>query len=253
MKNIAIILALLFSLPSCSTAPASGNDTCPDAGLASQTCTAITHKPAMGGLFAWAEGKKLWNNEIVTVSFMGGSEVQVKQAWLRFAVVDAAAPGLAFKKVSRDGDIRVGFECGGHWSYVGTDARRQPRQKQTMNLQLSARDGSREWDRVTIHEILHAIGLGHEHQHPQGFIPWNRQKVLDFYRRTQGWSDDQTEFQVLRAPSISDLRTTGFRKDSIMMYPVPAELTDGKMSVGWNTSFTKEDRQLVAELYPASN
>jgi hypothetical protein len=36
-------------------------------------------------------------------------------------------------------------------------------------------------------------------------------------------------------------------------YPVPAELTDGKMAVGWNTKFTKEDRQLVAELYPARN
>jgi hypothetical protein len=205
----------------------------------------------MGGLFAWAEGGKLWEDEVVTVSFMNGSSGQIRQAWLRFSVVDAAAPGLEFRQVSKGGSIRVGFGCGGHWSYVGTDALRQSRAKQTMNLQLTTIDGSREWDRVTIHEILHAIGFGHEHQHPEGFIPWNRQKVLDFYRRTQGWSDDQTEFQVLRAPVIGDLRTTGFRTDSIMLYPVPAELTDGKMSVGWNTTFTKEDRQLVAELYPA--
>ena len=251
MKTHLLIPLLILGMVSCSSTPFNGSDTCPEGALASQTCTAITHQPAMGGLFAWAEGNKLWNDNVVTVSFMNGTQSQINQAWLRFAVVDGAAPGLEFRKVQRDGQIRVGFGCGGHWSYLGTDALRQPKTKQTMNLQLSDRSSSREWDRVTIHEVLHAIGFGHEHQHPDAFIPWDRQKVLDFYRRTQGWSDDQTDFQVLRRKTIDRIRTTGFRLDSIMMYPIPAELTNGKMVVGWNTLFTKEDRQLVAELYPA--
>jgi serralysin len=250
MKTHLLILSLILGMVSCSSTPFNGSDTCPEGALASQTCTAISHQPAMGGLFAWAEGDKLWNDDIVTVSFMNGTQGQINQAWLRFAVVDGAAPGLQFRKVQRDGQIRVGFGCGGHWSYLGTDALRQPKTKQTMNLQLSDRSSSREWDRVTIHEVLHAIALGHEHQHPDGNIPWNRERVLQFYRSTQGWSDDQIEYQVLRSPSIKDLRTTGFRTDSIMAYPIPAELTDGKMVVGWNHRFTKEDRQLVAELYP---
>ena len=252
MKSLISLIIVSLALVSCATSPAVEGDPCPsaDAALRRSSCVAITNRPPLFGMFAWAEGGKKWKQPVVTVSFIGGTATQRRLATDRFKIVDAAAPGLSFKFVPSGGNIRVGFGCSGHWSYVGTDAIRQPATKQTMNIELRSNDTWREWDRVGIHEILHAIGFGHEHQHPTADIPWNRAAVIEFYQRTQGWSESEIEYQVLRKATPSKLITTGFYLNSIMEYPIPPELTDGKVSVGWNYIFTKEDRQLVALMYP---
>ena len=257
---LLLAAVLCVALPGCSTVPTSEPvDACPvaDRDVRRSSCAAVRGKPLMAGLFAWAEGKRLWNevNEsgqvVVTVAFLDGSEKQKAKAWQRFATIDSLAPGLEFVRVASGGDIRVSFACSGHWSYVGTWARRIPQGKATMNLELSSGDSDTEWDRVGHHEVLHAIGFGHEHQSPLASIPWNEAKVVAFYQRTQGWSEQQVREQVLDPAYVEELLTSGFDPQSIMMYPVPAELTDGKLVVGWNTTITERDKQLIAEAYPA--
>jgi hypothetical protein len=257
------LLLVMPVLPSCASIeppmPPDAENVCPvgDRDVRRNSCVAIEGQTRFAGLFAWAEGRKLWKPEnagevaVVSVAFLDGSQKQQEKAWKRFQNIDELAPGLEFKRVAgRDADIRVAFGCSGHWSYVGTWARSVPRGKATMNLELSSSDFEEEWDRVVHHEVLHAIAFGHEHQSPVATIPWNEAKVIAYYKRTQGWTEQQIREQVLDRAWVQDLLTSGFDPQSIMMYPVPAELTDGKLVVGWNTVITERDKQLIRECYP---
>ncbi|MBX9693977.1 MAG: hypothetical protein K2Z81_16450 [Cyanobacteria bacterium] len=75
-------------------------------------------------------------------------------------------------------DIRIGFVGGdGHWSAVGTDSISGARaNERSMNLGFENEPQWR-WKRVVLHEFGHALGFGHEHQHPNGFCDneflWN--------------------------------------------------------------------------------
>jgi serralysin len=141
--------------------------------------------------------------------------------------------------------------CTDHWSYVGTDCRNIPQQFQTMNIGLSDRDSPTEWNRVVWHETLHALGFNHEHQHPRSVIPWNKPAVYRFYGETQGWSRAEIDAQVLSRSRASNIFGSEPDKDSIMMYPIPAELLlDPKFAVGWNSKFSRRDLEILARVYP---
>jgi hypothetical protein len=104
---------------------------------------------------------------------------------------------------------------------------------------------------VALHEFGHALGIEHEHQHPNHEITWNVPNVIDLYSQTQGWTPAQTKYQVLDRGKPKQLRTSGFDDTSIWMYPVPRELTTNGYSVGWNTRLSPLDIALLKSLYPA--
>lgn len=203
---------------------------------------------------AWGEIPKKWPDGIsLRVKFMNGDREQQKQAFARFKKVDELC-GISVKQVTGGrSDIRVAFNSrSGHWSYVGTDNLRIPQQQQTMNIALNGRSTGTEWDRVAIHEFLHAIGLNHEHQHPRGAIPWDSEKVYAFYWETQGWTRREVDQQVLkRATSKRIFGTDKPDPKSIMMYPIAADLlTDPSYQVGWNTKMSQSDVQILRKVYP---
>lgn len=224
------------------------------------TCCAIRlHDPAapIGALSAWGTRNKLWPRKAkLRVRFMSGNSKQQAEAWKRFQLVDGLV-NLSFVKArsGENAEIRVKFTRGaGHWSYVGIDNRTIPQRSQTMNIELTAGmfgDSQEEWDRVATHEILHAIGLQHEHQHPEAAIQWDEAKVIAYYKRTQGWTEQEIRFQVLnRAPMTADAIMTRFDPTSIMEYPVDAALTRNGFSVGWNSHLSMLDKEFLKRIYP---
>ena len=218
-------------------------------------CVAIKPQAKEHGLEAWGNRTKFWPaGSTLRVKFLSGTTGQKAEAWKRFEKIQSYI-NLKFVQSNGASEIRVKFDYNnGHWSYVGKDALGIAKSQPTMNLALKSGwfgDNADEWDRVALHEILHSIGLMHEHQHPQSAIPWNVPAVLAYYEQTQGWTEAEVYQQVLnKEPLNPSFVGTAFDASSIMEYPVPAELTTNGFSVGWNRQLSPQDIKFITTVYP---
>lgn len=150
-----------------------------------------------------------------------------------------------------DAEIRVTFVGDGYWSFVGTEAEQIPQPAPTMQLGGFTSDADHvELRRTVLHEFGHTIGCIHEQASPAAAIPWNVEKVYDYYEQWQGWDRDTTYANVLVRYGPDGLRFTEHDPDSIMQYPVPAELTSDGSSIGWNDELSPRDRNFIAKMYP---
>lgn len=214
-----------------------------------QICTQLgidwQYRAAVERANCWKPG------DVLRVKFLGGDlklqsrvEATAKE-WMEYANIQFAfnVPGAS--------EIRIAFKPDdGSWSYVGKTCLRVRNNRPTMNLGwLTATMDRSEFRRVVLHEFGHALGLVHEHSSPAAHIPWNEKAVMDYYKRTQGWSAKMVRENVLQ-PEPADLYTN-FDPDSIMMYPVPASLTLGGYSIPWsNDELSDQDKQFIGKLYP---
>lgn len=250
MKTLIAILALLTT-----SAAADLADLLLERQKRVPSCVAILppqEKLPRGTLKAWGQPRHFWpQRSTLRVRFMDGTTRQRNEAWKRLQAVDALV-NLRFVQTSGAAEIRIAFKPGkGHWSYLGVTARRIPQTQQTMNLDLKAGifgDLAAEWDRVAIHEALHAIGLEHEHQHPLAGIAWNREAVYSYYQQTQGWSREEIDYQVLNRYSGTSWRGTAYDPSSIMQYPVPPGLAN--IVIGWNDALSPSDIAFLKTIYP---
>lgn len=162
---------------------------------------------------------------------------------------------LRFKFGEGEPHILIGFTAGGgHNSYVGTDCLSFARKgKKTMNFGWSKPPVfSREINRVVLHEFGHALGLTHEHFHPNSSIPWNKPAVYELYKRTQGWSEDDVDHNLFSTLATTSVNRTKYDPDSIMHYPIPRELLlDASYAVSWNTRLSDLDKAMVKFLFPS--
>lgn len=244
----------VVSLVSCRTVPQ--ENPCPySPDGAAESCTQRVVRLPRGAASAWADPSSVWQlpDRTLTVGFLDGSGNQrrmfrdVLDIWrevlagrLNIALVDGAR--------ARTAHVRVSFQCSGHWSFVGRDARHAVEGKATMNIMLSSQPWE-EWRRVVLHEFGHALGLRHEHAHPQSGIAWDREAVYRFYAQTQGWDRATVDRQVF-TPAPDQWTGTRWDPQSIMHYPVPASLTLDRQAVGWNDDLSPADIAFVHSLYP---
>lgn len=198
---------------------------------------------------AW---KKNWSpGTEIRISFMDGDadlreRVQgVAVKWLDYANLDFSFGNHA------EAEVRVSFQGRGYSSYVGTDALNIPGDQPTLMLGGFTVDmGEEEFRRPVLHEFGHAIGCIHEQASPAVQIPWDEEKVYEFYRVNQGWDRDTTFNNVLRRYSADEVKFTEHDPQSIMQYPVREELTIGDFAIGWNTDLSEQDKSFVARMYP---
>ena len=186
--------------------------------------------------------RKMWpNGSTLGVRFMGGTQeqqalAQEQAGWwsdhanLKFEFNDAA-----------DSQIRISFDpSDGAWSYVGTDCLSIPKNQATMNLGFQ--DGG-----TSAHEFGHAIGLGHEHQNPQGGIEWNEDVVIrDLAGPPNFWTPEQTRHNVIRKYSTDQIRGTEFDADSIMLYAFPGSWTQSGQGTHANEVISQLDKAFIA-------
>jgi len=201
------------------------------------------------------KGTKWANGKTLKVFFMNGSPylrnkvITYARRWanhanLHFAVTNNKA----------ESDIRVGFKINGDrgsWSYLGKDADRYFKGKQTMNFGwFNRKTEESELRRTTIHEFGHAIGLAHEHLSPVSTINWDKPKVYDYYMGPpNNWTRKQVDENVLNRYKPRDVRNTKYDPLSIMHYPVdPDHTTDGQ-AVGVNTTLSDKDKAFIKKIY----
>jgi hypothetical protein len=192
--------------------------------------------------------RKLWpNGTNLHVRFLGGDASQRAKAreqalwWTEFA-------NLRFTfDDAPNAHIRIAFNPGdGAWSYIGTDCTQIPRDQPTMNLGFL--DGG-----TAAHEFGHAIGLGHEHQNPQGGLVWNDEVVIrDLGGPPNFWTPEQVRHNVLDKYDKDQIRGSEFDPDSIMLYAFPSTWTKAGMGTHANDVLSALDKAFIAsaQAYP---
>jgi hypothetical protein len=148
------------------------------------------------------------------------------------------------------GDIRVDFQPSfdnGGSSRIGTDALTGHPHTPSMHLGTNFSSPYFEW--TIIHEFGHALGLHHEHQHPDANIPWDREKTYDYYAR-RGLSREDVDSNVLPLKRMPDAIYSPYDRQSIMHYEVPNELTIGDWQQAANLHISERDISIMYSAYP---
>lgn len=217
-----------------------------------EVCTDLYGDPRVAPRLA-VDRFRLWQNQIVRINFLEGTPalktrvIVAAEEWRKYA-------NITFEWYSEPSkaSVRIAFREGkGSWSYVGTDALAQTAMSEpTMNFGwLNDETGPSEFRRVVLHEFGHMLGAIHEHQSPAASINWDKLAAYKFYWDTQRWSKEMVERNLFDKYD-GDISNTVFDPESIMLYPIPAELTTDRVGTQMNTDLSDKDMELICEMYP---
>lgn len=201
---------------------------------------------------------KLWSKgKVLTVRFIEGTAplhdrvMQAAQSWF----LDGVNLKLVQGQSGEAGDIRISFDASrGSWSYVGTDCRSIHPSQPTMNLGWATLDTpDKDFSSVVIHEFGHALGLLHEHNHPEARISWDKAAV---YADLQGdpnyWSRETIDSNVFAKFDASSVITTDFDNASVMIYTIPPNWTTDRKSFMPSWKLSAGDEATIRKLYPSA-
>ncbi len=187
----------------------------------------------------------------LTVSFMEPTPADLRARILGHLNAWSQYGGMSFAETSGTGDVRISRGPGGYWSYLGTDIKLIPPNRPTMNLQgFTMSTDEKEYRRVVRHEAGHTLGFPHEHMRQALVERIDRQKAYDYFRRTQGWSREMVDQQVLTPLDPSKTMGTEADQDSIMCYRLPGEITKDGKPIRGGADINKMDADAVAIIYP---
>ncbi|WP_223532509.1 hypothetical protein [Pseudomonas sp. GL-RE-20] len=163
-----------------------------------------------------------------------------------------AHANLKFEFISGTaGDIRIKIEpnqTGDSYSFLGTDALTCPPEEPTMKIGVALEHD--EFERFVLHEFGHALGLRHEHQHPDADIPWDLEKVYAWYKEKSDWERDNVDLQVLPLPRYTDHIYGDYDPLSVMHYKIDSTLTLNNWSHPGNFTLSKNDMNAIRKIYP---
>lgn len=204
---------------------------------------------------ALVKNKKWKTGQTIKVKFLNGSQFlqdnvkKYAETWLQYA-------NLSFEYMEPNdiADIKVAFkwDCDyGSWSYIGTDCKKIAQYKPTINFGwFDEYTSSVEFQRVVLHEFGHALGLIHEHQHPESDIQWNKSVVYAYYETFSGWTKKEVDHNIFEKYSSSQTNYSNFDSQSIMLYAISSELTLNGFSADWNYKLSETDKNFIAKMYP---
>ncbi len=194
----------------------------------------------------WRNGRRLLIRHLDGDAAIHAKVERYAKVWEQFANLK-----LDFGEY-HESQIRISYRLDDQsWSYVGTDALSVSQDEHTMHFGwLKPETEDSEVERVVVHEFGHALGLIHEHQHPEHKINWDKEAVYDYYCNTLKWTRAQVDHNLFAAQAARETQFSQYDAASIMHYPVPPQFTLDRKAVGWNKKPSEADKTFIAKIYP---
>ncbi len=190
------------------------------------------------------------------VYFMDTQDASLKARILSHMNAWAQSANVSFSEASAAlSQVRLARVPGqGYYSYLGTDILHIPSNEPTLNLDsFSMQTPESEYKRVVRHETGHTLGFIHEHLRRALVQLLDRDKTEAFFERTQHWSLQEVDAQVLTPEDEANLTATPEADAvSIMCYDISGECTISGQPIPGGTDINVRDYALAAKLYPKS-
>ncbi len=184
------------------------------------------------------------------ITFVNQPRACLKQAIFNAACQWLPFVNLRFELVDDDTfDAQIKIHTGGsvtsNYSMFGTDARRSA----GASMVLGVTPDMDSFERTVLHEFGHALGMEHEHQHPEAEIPWDIPKVYAYYA-AKGHDRATVDEAVLGKVNSPSMAKLPYDRTSIMHYPIDQALTLGDWEVGINSQISEKDKAFMRMAYP---
>lgn len=158
---------------------------------------------------------------------------------------------MSFAETAGTGEVRISLGPGGYYSYLGTDIKLIPTNRQTMNLEGFTMDHPEsEFQRVVRHEAGHTLGFPHEHMRRELVARIDPEKAYRYFLASQGWPKQMVDQQVLTPLESASVLGTPADQDSIMCYQLPGEITYDGQAIRGGTDINESDRRFAGTVYP---
>lgn len=107
-----------------------------------------------------------------------------------------------------------------------------------------------EFRRVVRHEAGHTLGFVHEHMRRELIARLDREKTYNYFQRTQGWSRQMVDTQVLTPLDEKSIFRTPPDQDSIMCYHLPGSITVDGRPIRGGEDINQTDYRFCGYVYP---
>ncbi|MGI8427258.1 MAG: CHAT domain-containing protein [Actinomycetota bacterium] len=169
----------------------------------------------------------------------------------------AKTANVRFRETGDTGMVRIARldepeDMAGYWSYVGTQILGIEKDQPTFNLEgFTMRTSEAEFRRVVRHEAGHTLGFEHEHMRSGLVKKIDRRKAIAYFDRTQGWTEKETDEQVLTPLSAASIMGTAESDPlSIMCYQIPGAITKDGKAIRGGLDINEKDFNFAALVYP---
>jgi hypothetical protein len=193
----------------------------------------------------------------LSVSFMDTPPRALRSRILLHMNAWGESANVVFTETEGTGQVRIArldspVDMAGYWSYVGTEILDAEDDEPTLNLEgFTTRTSEAEFRRVVRHEAGHTLGFDHEHMRSEIVNRIDRAKAIAFFDRTEGWTEEEVDEQVLTPlPRKSIMGTSDADPLSIMCYQLPASIMKDKKAVKGGNDINPKDAAFAAMLYP---
>jgi CHAT domain len=193
----------------------------------------------------------------LSVSFMDNPPRDLRAKILLHMNAWGESSNVIFSETEGTGEVRIARldkpdDVAGYWSYIGTEILEIKPDEPTLNLEsFTARTAASEFRRVVRHEAGHTLGFDHEHMRSDIVARIDRAKAFAYFDRTQGWTRQDVEEQVLTPlPKKSIMGTADSDPLSIMCYQLPGSIMKDRKPVRGGNDINPKDFAFASILYP---